>query len=112
MRHMKNALNEKEVEERKIVYVDINDVMELAKKIITERYGGIGYTEVEYVGKIDKLKFTIPKKDRKGFCNETTYFESEKIGKDGGCGETGGSCICKKWEGHKGDHECECGSEW
>jgi hypothetical protein len=99
-------------EERKIVYVDINDIMELAKKIITEKYGGIGYSEVEYVDKIDKLKFAIPKKDRKGLCNETTYFESEKTGKDGGCGETGGSCICKKRKGHKGDHECECGSEW
>jgi hypothetical protein len=105
-------MREKEVEQREIVYVNIDDIMELAKKIITEQYGGIGYDDIKYVGKIEKLKFTIPKKDRKGLCNETIYFESEKIGKDGGCGMTGGSCICKEEKGHKGDHECECGSEW
>lgn len=103
---------EKKGEEREIVYVDINDILELAKKIITEKYGGIGYTDIEYADKIDKLQFTIPKKDRKGLCNETEYFESEKIGKDGGCGETGGSCICIRKKGHKEDHECECGNEW
>lgn len=98
--------------EREVVYVDINDILELAKKTIIERYGGIGFTEVEYVDDVDKLKFTIPKKDRKGKCNEMMYFESEKIGKDGGCGETGGSCMCILEKGHKGDHECECGGEW
>jgi hypothetical protein len=109
---MTNTSNKKEVEKREIVYVHINDIIEFAKKIIMERHGGIGYDGVEYADKIDKLKFTIPKKDREGLCNEITYFESEKIGKDGGCGETGGSCICKRRKGHKGDHECECGSEW
>jgi|SRR3972149_250998 len=103
---------EKKEEERKIVFVDVNDIMELAKKILMEKFGGIGYAEIEYADKIDKLKFTIPKKDRKGLCNETEFFESEKIGKDGGCGETGGSCICIKKKGHKGEHECACGSDW
>lgn len=84
----------------------------MAKKIGIEQHGGIGFTEVEYADTVDKLKFTIPKKDRKGKCNEIMYFESEKIGKDGGCGETGGSCICILDKDHDGDHECECGETW
>ncbi len=95
-------------ENREIVYVDINNVLEVAKYVIMERYGGISYSDIEYVGDIDKLKFTIPKKDRKGKCNEILSPDEE-----GGCGETRGSCICGKDEGHDGDHECElCGEIW
>lgn len=113
VRKEKKGIKEKKKEEKEIVCVDINDILEFAKKNITERYGGIGYTDVEYVDDVDKLKFTIPKLDRKGKCNETEYFESEKCGKDGGCGGTGGACICGKPKGHTDDHECEfCGADW
>lgn len=95
------------------VFVDINDVLDIAKSVIMEKHGGIGYGDVEYVGNVDKLEFTIPKIDRKGKCNETIFFESEKIGKDGGCGETGGACICGLPAGHEDDHECDlCGENW
>lgn len=113
VRKEKKGIKEKKKEEMEIVYVDINDILEFAKKTITERYGSIGYTDVEYIDDVDKLKFTIPKLDRKGKCNETEYFESEKCGKEGGCGGTGGACVCGKPKGHDGDHECEfCGADW
>lgn len=112
-RKEKTGTKEKKKKETEIVYVDINDILEFAKKNVMERHGGIGYTDIEYVDTVDKLKFKIPKLDRKGKCNEEEYFESEKIGKEGGCGGTGGVCICGKPEGHEGDHECEfCGADW
>lgn len=98
----------KEEEERDIVYIEINDIMEKAKEEIMATHGGINYTEIEYVGDVDKLKFTIPKIDRKGKCQEIRPPDEE-----GGCGETGGACICGKEEGHEDDHECElCGETW
>ncbi len=112
----KNSLKRgrKNKEKREIVYVDVNDVMERAKETIMQNHGGVSYSEIEYVGFGETgLKFTIPKLDRKGKCNETMYFESEKIGKDGGCGGTGGSCMCGEIEGHDSDHICEfCGGDW
>ncbi len=100
--------NEKKKEERETVYVDINDIMERAKEEIMSTHGGIDYSEIRYDGDIDKLKFSIPKKNRKGKCQEIFMPDEE-----GGCGSTGGSCLCGKDEGHDDDHECEeCGHNW
>ena len=105
-------VNKKKKEELKeFVYVDVLDVLELAKKIIMESHGGIYFSDVEYMGSPDdKLKFQIPVVDRKGRCQEIC---SPDEGEDSGCGETGGACICGKKEGHKGNCKCElCGEEW
>lgn len=100
--------NEKKIEEREIVYIDINDIMERAKEEIMATHGGVNYADIEYVGDIDKLKFSIPKKDRKGKCQEIFMPDEE-----GGCGSTGGSCLCGESKGHEGDHICEeCGHNW
>lgn len=99
--------NKKE-EEREVVYVDINDIMERAKEEIMATHGGIDYSEIKYIGDVDKLTFSIPKIDRKGKCQEICSPDEE-----GGCGSTGGACICWKKEGHDDDHECEeCGHTW
>lgn len=99
-------------EEREIVSVDIRDVMEVAKESIMMSNGGIGLSDIEYVGDAKDLKFSIPKRNRKGKCDEICTSDEE-----GGCGETGGSCICGLKEGHEEkdgtDHKCElCGHEW
>lgn len=100
-------MKKKEVE-REDVYVDINDILEVAKTVIMERYGGISFSEIVYAGDVDKLKFTIPNRNREGKCNEILPPDEE-----GGCGTTGGSCVCGEDEGHEGNHKCElCGEEW
>ncbi len=99
--------NKKE-EKREIVYIDINDIMERAKEEIMSTHGGVDYAEIKYEGDIDKLKFSIPKIDRKGKCQEIHHPDEE-----GGCGSTGGACICGESEDHEGDHICEeCGHNW
>lgn len=104
----KGEKEEKKEEKREEVYVDINDILERAKEEIMATHGGISYTEIEYIGDVDKLKFTIPKIDRKGKCQEINSPDEE-----GGCGETGGACICEKDEDHEDEHKCEfCGHEW
>lgn len=103
----------KNVENIEIVYIDVDDVLEFAKNEIIATHGGISYLDVEYIGienvdGRDRLKFEIPKKDRTGKCEEIHSPDEE-----GGCGETGGACICGKSEGHEDDHECElCGGDW
>lgn len=95
-------------EEREVVFIEINDILEKAKEEIMSTHGGIDYSEIEYIGDIDKLKFTIPKIDRKGKCKEINLPDEE-----GGCGSTGGACACGKEDGHDDDHECEqCGHNW
>lgn len=107
--HMKNGKKDIKKKEREVVDVDINDVLEVAKTVIMEKYGGVSFSEIIYAGDIDRLKFTIPKRNREGKCSEILPPEYE----EGGCGETGGSCICGEDEGHEGDHKCElCGWEW
>lgn len=100
--------------EKEIVYVDINDILEMAKIEVIMSHGGIGVMDVEYAGEIDKLAFTIPKTNREGKCDEILSPEIHgEFGEIEGCGETGGSCICGEDEGHEGDHKCElCGEEW
>lgn len=106
----KEKKEDKKGEKREIVYVDINDIMEQAKEVIMQTRGGVDYSEIEYSGDVDKLKFTIPKIDRKGKCEEILLPNECE---EGGCGETGGSCICGKPKGHEDDHECElCGETW
>ena len=105
--NMSKEKKAKEVE-KEIVYVDINDIMERAKEEIMSTHGGVDYAEIKYEGDVDKLKFSIPKVNRKGKCQEINMPSEE-----GGCGSTGGACICGKEEGHDGDHECEeCGHDW
>lgn len=102
------AKKNKKEEKREIVYIDINDIMERAKEEIMSTHGGIDYSEIKYEGYIDKLKFSIPKKSRKGKCQEICFPDEE-----GGCGSTGGSCLCGENEDHEGDHICEeCGHNW
>ncbi len=104
----KEKKEKEEKKEREIIYVDINQIMERAKEEIMSTRGGIDYSEIEYEGDIDKLKFSIPKKTRKGKCQEICYPDEE-----GGCGSTGGSCLCGESEDHEGDHICEeCGHNW
>lgn len=98
---------------KKTVEIDVTDILELAKKIVTEGYGGIGASDVEYVGEIESLKFVIPDMTEEGKCNNICPPEPEGIDNEGGCGETGGSCICGEKEGHEGDCICRlCGHEF
>ena len=106
----KTKKDSKKIKAFEIVYVDINDILETAKTIIMETNGGVSIGDIEYIGDVDKLKFKIPKKNREGKCTEILPPNEED---EGGCGETGGACICGKDEGHEDDHECElCGHEW
>ena len=102
----------KKEELKEFVYVDVIDLLELARKIVTESHGGISSSDVEYVGSPDaKLKFQIPVVDRKGKCKEILSPDAGE--EEGGCGATSGACICGKKEGHKGNCKCElCGEEW
>ena len=104
------ANKNKKEELKEFVYVDVLDILELAKQQIIESHGGISYSDIDYVGcSDDKLKFKIPKIDRKGKCQEILPGEGE----DDGCGDTGGACICGEKEGHEGNCICElCGEEW
>lgn len=107
--HKKKRKKDSEKEEkRKVVYVDINDILEAAKELIMATNGGIDNGSIRYESKVDKLKFSIPETDRKGKCQEILSPTEE-----GACGETGGSCICGKDKDHDDDHECElCGESW
>lgn len=111
---MKNMVKKREDKGQKvkIVKIDVNDILELAKKIVAEQNGGIGVSDIEYVGGIKYLKFAILDMTEKGKCNNLCPPEIEEGG-EGGCGETGGSCICGESEGHKGDCICKlCGHEF
>ena len=105
---IKKSKNINEKEEREIVNIDVNDLLERAKEIIMAGHGGLDASEIEYIGELKDLKFSIPKKDRAGKCNELCEPDEE-----GGCGATGGCCICGLPKGHKGNCECElCGYDW
>jgi hypothetical protein len=104
----------------KIVYVDLDNLIEKAKEIVIATNGGVNVNEIEYIG-IEyqrdlkpgckpRIKFLIPDTNEAGLCNE--LFEPTDV--DGeGCGETGGACICGEEDGHEGDHVCRlCGESW
>jgi hypothetical protein len=88
------------------VEIDIEDIKdELVQRIMNEY--GVEWDEVTYVGNIKKLIFELPALDE-NLCNEVNPSTEE-----GGCGSTGGGCMCGEDKGHKGLHECKrCGEEW
>lgn len=94
----------------KIVKVDIRDVLELAKQIVMDGNGGVGMSDIEYIGDFDNyIEFCIPDHEEEGKCNGLLSPDEE----EGGCGETGGSCICGEPEDHDGDCICKlCGQEY
>lgn len=101
---------EKSEKKRKIVEVSIEDLIETAQGQILESYGGFGMNDIV---RVSGLKFSIPDITEEGKCNEVQPVVEEAEGGEGGCGETGGSCICGEPENHEGDHVCKlCGEKW
>lgn len=93
---------------KEIVSIDIEDILECAKDIIITTHGGISHSDVKYIGDTKKLMFEIPQVSKKGCCNKLLEPTEE-----GGCGDTGGACICGRRLNHKGNCECKlCGEMW
>lgn len=104
-----NKKSKKNTTMTKIVKVDITDLLELARQIVMEGNGGIGMSDIEYIGDIEHIAFRIPDHEEEGKCNRLLSSNEE----EGGCGETGGSCICGELEDHDGDCICKlCGHEY
>lgn len=109
VRYIKEDIGNKGNNVRK-VEIDIDDIMDNLVQQIMNEYG-VEWDEVSYVGKAKKLIFELPVLDE-NLCNEVMPPSSD-IRIDGGCGSTGGGCMCGEDSGHKGIHKCKrCGEEW
>lgn len=98
----------KKKQKTKIVEIELQSILHSAIDEIVETNGGINHNDVKYLGENLKLRFEIPDNEEEKLCNELCYPDEE-----GGCGDTGGACICGKPKNHEDDHKCKlCGHEW